>query len=150
MKEELIPKKIYKNVIPSNILEYVGGNNHRKNNSSLITSQFYNYSIKRNSLLKNSKDTSQITIPLNPVIENFKKDEESSSSDSNNSNGNNSIKSHEILKQYKSVNINYRISNNNLNKKVNSNKNIYSSTNIFYISCLIKYNILFINTITCK
>ena len=150
MKEELIPKKIYKNVIPSNILEYVGGNTHRKNNSSLITSQFYNYSIKRNSLLKNSKDTSQITIPLNPVIENFKKDEESSSSDSNNSNGNNSIKSHEILKQYKSVNINYRVSNSNLNKKVNSNKNIYSSTNRLYNyksnkKILDKYYINFVN-----
>ena len=126
MKEEFEKKKIYKNVIPSSIIDYVGGNSPRKSNPHLL-----NLTRKRSSYYVNSKYDSKNNSPkithLKPVKEIFKTDEESSI-DSKDKEDNISIKSHKhLLKVYKSVNLNYKISNNNMN-----NNRIYGSSNKIY------------------
>lgn len=129
MKEENNKYKIYKNLNPSSILDYVGGH-LPKNTTQAINPHLINFARKRNIIYPQNKFDSKGTSPkttLNTVFEKFKKDEESSSIDSNDREDNNSTKSHKnTVKQYKSVNMNYTFSNTNINKQ------IYGSTNKIY------------------
>jgi len=131
MKEESNKFKIYKNLNPSSILDYVGGGHLPKNSTQAINPHLINFARKRSSIYTQNKFDSKGTSPkvtmLNTVFEKIKKNEESSSHDSNDSDDNNSIKSHKnSLKQYKSVNMNYKLSNTNINTQ------IYRSTNKIY------------------
>ncbi len=131
MKEESNKYQIYKNINPSSILDYVGGGHLPKNNTQAINPHILNFASKRGSIYTQKKFDSKGTSPkvktLNTIFERIKKNEESSSPDSNDSEDNNSIKSHKnALKQFKSVNMNYKLSNTNISSQ------IYGSTNKIY------------------
>lgn len=131
MKEESNKFKIYKNLNPSSILDYVGGGHLPTNSIQAINSHLIPFPRNRGNIYSQNKFDSKGASPrvttLNTVFEKIKKNEESSSLDSSDSENNNSIKSHKnSLKQYNSVNINYKLSN------TNNSSQIYSSTNIIY------------------
>ena len=132
MKEESNKFQIYKNLNPSSILEYVGGGHLPKNSPQLINPHLINFSRKRSNIYTQNKYDSKGTSPkvtiLNTVFEKIKKNEESSSPDSSDSKDNNSIKSHKnILKQNKSVNVNYKLSNTNISSQIcRSTNKIYN------------------------
>ena len=128
--------KIYKNAIPSSIIEYVGGkNNHNNiiNTMMQIKPTILNYQRNIPNIFKKStlecKGTSPKVSNLNTVIERYVKDEEESSSSLDAKDTNTNInKSHKNINQYHN---NIKEINHQLNTK-NINDRIYASTNIIY------------------
>ena len=128
MAEEFQNKKIYKNQVPSSIIDYIGKNIIRNNTLPIKRNQL-NYSRKRNSYYTSSKyeskDNPPIVSLLKPVQEKILNDEESSSFENNEEN--NSSESYKNdFKLYKSQNINYNYINPGISNK------IYNSTNQIY------------------
>ncbi len=125
MKEEYNLNKIYKNSNPSSILDFVG-KHLPNNNMQIMNSPLLNYTRKKGSIHTKQKlesNTSPRMTILNTVFEKFKKDEESSSFDSKEDN--NSIKRNEnTFKPYRSVNVNFKLNNNNVNRRISDSSNI--------------------------
>ena len=123
--------KIYKNANPSSIIDYVGGNLPRKG-SLPIKSHLMTYQRNRPNIFPKptieSKGTSPKITLLNPVIERYITDEESSSFDSKKTKDNIPLKSYKnLFRQYKSVNTNFQFSNNSINNRIyNSSNKIYN------------------------
>ena len=133
-KEEFGPYKIYKNANPSSIIDYVGGHLPRRKNSlpRPLNPLIMNYSRNRTFSEKTtieSKSTSRKINLLKPSKEErIVIVEESSSSNSIDSNNDKNIVRHKnIIKQYKSVNTQFQLSNTNIN-----NSRIYGSANNIY------------------
>ena len=129
MKEEYNQNKIYKNSNPSNILDFIG-KQLPNNNTQIMNSPLLNYTRKKGSIYKKQKfesNTSPRMTMLNTVFEKFKKDEETSSFDSKDDN--NSIKRNEnTFKPYRSVNVNFKLNNNNVNRRISdSSKILYNN-----------------------
>jgi len=128
MTEEFQNKKIYKNQVPSSIIDYIG-NNIIRNKTLPIKRNLLNYSRKRNSYYPSSKyepkDNPPIVSLLKPVEEKILNDEESSSFENNEENSS-SESYKKDFKLYKSQNINYNYINQGINNK------IYNSTNQIY------------------
>ena len=126
MKEQFQNQKIYKNQVPSSIIDYIGDNIIR-NNTLPIKRNLINYSRKRGSYYTNyeSKDSPKKVSLLKPVKENLLNDEESSSFENNGDNiSSESFK--KDFKLFKSGNINYDYLNPRMSNK------IYNSTNQIY------------------
>ena len=129
MKEEYNQNKIYKNSNPSNILDFIG-KQLPNNNTQIMNSPLLNYTRKKGSIYKKQKfesNTSPRMTMLNTVFEKFKKDEETSSFDSKDDN--NSIKRNEnTFKPYRSVKVNFKLNNNNVNRRISdSSKILYNN-----------------------
>lgn len=130
MKEESEQNKIYKNANPTNILNFVGSNQSTViANSPIIKSRKFK---RRFSLFSNSKKnikytTSTKLIHLNPVLEKYEKNEDSSFE------SNNKISSKNIMrKSFKNSKSSY-VNNPYFNNKYNlMNRPIYKSTNKVY------------------
>ena len=129
MKEREYGKKIYKDVNPSSIIDYMA--NLPRKNSLKMKSHINNYQRSMINIYSMPTIESKASIQkkitlLNPVVEKRVNDEESSSS-SNNSNkskdSNNLYTYKNNIKHYKSVSINNQF--NNI-KKILSSKNLYN------------------------
>jgi len=127
MKEEYNQNKIYKNLNPSSILDFVG-KHLPSNNAQIMNFPLLNYTRKAGSFYTKQKfesNTSPRMTMLNTVFEKFKKDEVSSSLDSSLKEGDNSIKRNEnTFKPYRSVNVNFKLNNNNINRRISDSSNI--------------------------
>ena len=130
--KEFGPHRIYKNVNPSSIIDYVGDHLPRKNTlQHQINPHIMNFSRNRTYSEKTSiepKTTFRKINLLKPSKEERIILEESSSSNSRDSKNNkkNLVSHKNIIRQYKSVKTKFQFSNNNINNR------IYGSSNKLY------------------